>query len=169
MIVKFNSVEIGALEELAHARNDPKIGKVPNQRIDDRQNDLDMNLGGLKAELAVAKLLQCELDTSISIAGRRKPYDLQAQGKTIEVVYNTYRGGDLYFNKPDRLQADVAVLVVPFRKGVNVVGYITRGEFNDLYRWKSWGYGWRASIWQGQLHPIEELMQEQCQQAAMSL
>lgn len=160
MNIAFTDLELRYLEMLAHGRNDPKIGVVRNRRVADK-TDFQMNLDGLKAEYVVAKYLGVPMDDEISLRGRRRNGDLNYLGQRLEVKYNSWATGDLYFNDLYDFRADVAVLVVPGVKGsVRIVGWIERGDFAKKAEVKNWGHGARVSVSQMDLKPIEELKQE---------
>jgi len=161
MNIDLTARELAYLEMLAHGRNDPKIGVVANRRIDERTDDYQMNLNGLKAEYVVAKYLGVELDDEINLAGRRRRGNLRYFDRWLEVKWNNRSTGDLYFDNLLQFGADVAVLVVPGPRGaVRIVGWITRDEFKAKWIMRDWGYGNRLCVGQMDLKPIENLKQE---------
>jgi hypothetical protein len=137
MNIVLTDQELRYLEMLAHGRNDPKIGVVANRRVDERRDDYQINLEGLKAEYAVAKYLGVPLDDEINLRGRRQRGNLRYFDKWLEVKWNNRSTGDLYFNNLLQFGADVAVLVVPGVKGtVRIVGWIKRNEFKTKWQVK---------------------------------
>ena len=154
--VELTSDDLARIETLAHGRNDPKWGHVASMRVDQKRDDLAVNLLGLRGEFAVSKYLGVSLSYEIHMRGRKNKYDLIYAGQTIEVKVNTFEGGDLYFDS--YFKADYAVLVVPAPAGaMRIVGYASREEFKDLSRIVNYGHGDRLAMPQWQLRPIEEL------------
>jgi len=158
MIVTFTAQDLKMIEKLAHGRNDPKIGVVRNRRIDQKRGDLQINFKGLLAEHAVATALGIKINKETGLYGDGGITDLVFRGKTVQVKYNFYRDGSLYFNFQSELKADIAVLVVPHsEKGLNIIGYITQDDFWKQCRPLDWGYGQRWGVPQSSLTNIMKL------------
>jgi len=151
------------ITEIAHGRNDDKIRYVTNRRVDQNQSDIDMNVAGLAGELAVARFLGVSVDTTFSLSGDNGS-DIHLTGKTIQVKFNTYPRGDLYFNTVDDLQSEIAVLTVPQERGslsmIRLAGWIRRTDFSKIARMRDWGYGQRMCVDQGRLSSLHELKPE---------
>ncbi len=146
--------QLDRAQRVGHLRNDHKIGVVQNKRIDQRQDDLTINIRGLWGELAVAELYHVPIDDVQRLNGD-SGLDLEIDGRTVQVKYNTYPHGDLYFNTVDDFICDLAFLTVPFseREGaVNIIGWITREEFILFHTRRDYGYGSRVIIQQNQLY-----------------
>jgi len=146
------------LLNLAHGRNDPKIGVVRNRRVDQKRSDIRLNFGGIKGEFAVAKFLDINIDESISLSGDGGVFDLIYDGKKIQVKFNNTLDGDLYFNQLSEFRADIAILTVS-ADGIiiRVVGWIDRENFESSYKIKNWGYGNRFCVSQKKLFPMSFL------------
>lgn len=146
------------LRGLARKRNAPKLGVVRNRRHAIDIDDERMNLIGLAGEYAVSQYLGLPLDTSVSLAGDGGVADLRAGGYTIQVKTNTHAGGDLYFNTPSDLRADIAVLVIADgAHRVRIAGWVWREEFQRECLHKDWGYGPRVTVSQSFLRPVATL------------
>jgi hypothetical protein len=139
-----------------HIRNDHKQPFINRKRlVDKNQTDRIANIRGLWAEIAVAYLYDTTIDETQRPGGDHG-IDLYIDGRTVQVKYNTYYYGDLYFNSLDEFVCELAFLVVPGgrRDGlVYVVGWITREEFENIHTVKDYGYGDRVRVEQKHLHP----------------
>lgn len=157
MQVFFSNSECNRALLLAHARNDPKIAeKVPNYRIDKEHRDLEINYMGILSEMAVAKVLNVPLDTSIDLGGD-KGYDLVWNGLKVDVKYSYHPGGRLFVFPGKPLLADVYVLVVGDEKKMNIVGWAKKEDFSHA-KIRDFGYGPRLAIDQTELRDVQELV-----------
>jgi len=161
--ITLSKPELDYLMKLAHKRNDPKKGIVKNKKVDRRFSDVETNFQGLMGEAAVAKLLNVPIDDNISLKGDGGITDLLWKSYTIQVKYNNYSYGDLYFFNVNEFKADIAFLVLPLNNAesggrvVNVRGYMTREEFKKTYEEVDWGYGLRHRVPQHLLHDVRDL------------
>lgn len=140
---------------VARVRNNGKIGVVPSRKVDRNRDDLEINFIGVIAEKAVASLLGTHIDRAERMGDGG--VDLAVGGKTIQVKFNTYANGDLYFNSLTDFAADIGVLVVPHREKLKVVGWIEREEFRERATVRDFGYGERVCVRQSQLRPMPGL------------
>ena len=152
----------------AHARSRNSFKEnnhVVSKKYNTKKTDEEINFDGLKGEYAVANFLGLEVNKEITFVGDGGS-DLEYKDKTIQVKYNNYRcgEGDLYFdNVPNStyiFKTDVAFLVVPTKelKVVNIVGWITREEFNKKCYIRNFGYGERKVVDQWDLTPTKAFL-----------
>ena len=152
----------------AHARNRNSFKEsnhVVSKKYNTKKSDEEINFDGLKGEYAVANFLGLEVNKEITFVGDGGS-DLEYKDKTIQVKYNNYRcgEGDLYFdNVPNStyiFKTDVAFLVVPTKeqKVVNIVGWITKEEFNKKCYIRNFGYGERKVVDQWDLTPTKAFL-----------
>jgi len=153
--IAFSDEEIEELVELAYGRQSLKedLG-VETKKLDSRSSDGDLHYVGLKAEMAVAKLMGLEIDRDHHGDGDRG-YDFVWRGLTIDVKYSQR---DIKYEMPTWPTADILVLVQPLDqttayksyfapairdsnpsnyrhqwRNVLVVGWITSEHFKDNY------------------------------------
>lgn len=95
---------------------------IQNKRADDSRSDNDVDVLGMKGEVAVAKLLGLSYDRIFKV-GTDDGSDLNFKGITIDVKSTFHEGGRLLLRR--ELRSEVAVLVVPTREDnvMRVVGY----------------------------------------------
>ena len=158
-IVQLTPPQLEQARQVAHLRNDHKIGAIRNRRVDQRQNDLDMNIRGLWGEIAVAQLFRVCID-DVQRPGGDLGRDLEIAGRSVQVKYNTYPDGDFYFNSLDEFICELGFLTVPGgrREGlINVVGWITREEFDIFHAVRDYGYGERVIVKQNDLYTCRSL------------
>jgi hypothetical protein len=161
--VKFTELELWAIAELAKRRNKNKVDHgVESTKIDKWISDEGIHYIGIKAEYAVSKLLDAELNTSNILSGD-PGFDFYYRGITVDVKYSQL---DFKF-RPGTFKADVAVLVQPLSNGVYqyggrtieaevdkrvkkkkfawkhvlVVGWISRQRFEKDKKIRNFGYG----------------------------
>jgi hypothetical protein len=149
------------LRSLAESRCLPKISKgVSSIGYNKRRNRLGIDIDGLIGEWCVCAMLNARLDDSISLSGDCG-WDTEVHGIKIDVKYNTYQNGWLYFMSPHDFKADKAVLVVPtdFKDTYRIAGSIDKQTFLDTHETTDWGYGKRYGLPQYRLNPITDLLE----------
>jgi hypothetical protein len=149
--------QIELANNLAHGRNDRKIGVVRNRRVDQSRGDLAINYSGVKAELAVGELFGVPINEETGLFGDGGEYDLIIGEKSTQVKFNNYEYGDLYFNDLLEFKAERAVLCIGNKREILVIGYISRNEFQAKHIVKDYGYGPRVAVEQHQLVDIKKL------------
>lgn len=95
---------------------------IENKRADGSRSDNDVDVLGIKGEVAVAKLLGLSYDRIFTV-GTDDGSDLNFKGITIDVKSTFHEGGRLLLRR--ELRSEVAVLVVPTKDDnvMRVVGY----------------------------------------------
>lgn len=136
-----------------------KSNRIKTKKQDSARNDFLIQLNGLLGEYAIAEYLNVPVNKENTLGGDGG-HDLEFFDKKIEVKYNTYDYGDLYFDKSNGyfFKADVAFLVVPTsnEKKVRIVGWITRKRFKQIYKIKNYGKGPRQAVTQDKLTDLEK-------------
>ena len=152
---------ISELYGIVDARQAQKGGRGQLDESISPRGAADTEIGGLIGEFAVAQYyselngediqpnLQMEADDG---------YDLTINGYTVDVKFNSYSFGDLYFLNEDKFKADIGMLVIPKSKMyreeehpiVRLAGWVTRKEFlaQCLAHEPPW-FGEKRTTWQG--------------------
>ena len=151
------------IDRFAHMRNDQKeAGGVVDEGVDESMSPLEKNLSGLLGEVPLADYLGIPFDTATGLQGDGGIVDLIYGGRTLQVKFNGYYFGDLYFRKEKPFSADVGILVTSGRDRATVVvkGWMFREKFCELSAPKV--YGKHASkpvdaVDQHRLRPIQHL------------
>lgn len=164
-IQSFSDEELKTLLLQAHARNDPKIGRVKNNRKDPNQSDLAINHQGLVGEETVRRYyhLNNQPETPHGLHGDGGSIDLIIRGWTCQVKFNSYPLGTLYVSSPPILNAHFYMLVVPVSRGnlhrVRFAGFTSKHGFilNGIH--DDYGHGPVWTVPQNLLsHPADYLL-----------
>lgn len=134
---------------------------IGNQkRADLSDNDLD--LIGIKAEMAAAKLLS--LDYTAAKLGVDDGSDLWFGDVSIDVKATLYPTGKLLFKSLEAFRADCAILVTKTQEDdvMSVVGGISRKAFTEGHTVSDLGKGECLTMEQNEIWPIEQLWLRLC-------
>lgn len=157
MLVKLSPKEMSMCQQGATLRWQlARASSVANQRRDQGRTDGDIDLLGIKAEMAVAKVFNIEY--SPFQLGIDSGKDLWLGDISIDVKATFHKDGRLLFKTRDAFKADCAVLV---RKNdleiLDVVGCISREDFCMKCQEGSLGQAVGVYVEEDALHPIHEL------------
>ena len=160
MIIDLDAFDVVFCALVAERRN---VVKAPHGTVNLRKcsrSDFEVHLLGVMGELAVARWLGVEVDTSVSASGDDKVSDLVHNGVRIQVKTRTVQEKPIYlfFNQREQFRADVAVLALvlgPAR--VQVAGWIRRQDFLDQATAADFGYGPRVVVTMDKLNPSSEM------------
>ena len=124
---------------------------VVNQRRDDR-SDNDIDLLGLKAELAVSKLFNIKHD--VFRFGVDSGIDMWLDDFSIDVKATFHKNGHLLFKDIESFRSDFAVLVTQEgpNEPLNIVGFCSKKKFASLAEPKDFGHGVGVALHQSNLH-----------------
>jgi hypothetical protein len=177
--VALTEKELQSIAALAFARNDKKERRgVKSRKVDTGMGEGEAHYIGLKAELAVSKLLGVGFDKTNTLKGDDGK-DIVYRGLRIDVKCSQL---DLKF-RPGTFTADVAILVQPLRKGMHiyagdvvvaeqdenvkkaifawanvlVVGWVSRERFEAEHVIRNFGYNDVEFMGAGDLSPMEGL------------
>lgn len=178
--VKLEPEELDRLAELAFRRNNNKERHgVTSRKVDEQLGEEEAHYVGLKAELAVSKLLGAHIDERNTLAGDDGK-DIVYRGLRVDVKYSQL---DLKF-RPGTFKADLAILVQPLSSGeytyagqtvtaepddnvktkpifawanVLVVGWVSRGRFEAEHTMRNFGYNDMEFMDANDLSPMEGL------------
>lgn len=130
---------------------------VVNQRKDGSRDDGDIDLLGIKAEVAVANLLDCKY--SPFEFGVDTGTDFFLGKVSIDVKSTFYKTGKLLFKSKDYFKADCSVLVSSTNDDnvMSVVGYSSQKYFLENCVPENLGHGQCVTLKQDQLKPMENL------------
>lgn len=159
MLVQLNSREVGRCKQAAALRWQlARASGVVNQKRDGGREDGDLDLLGIKAEVAVAKLLGIS-DYNPFEFGVDCGHDMAMGDITIDVKATFYRSGLLVFKTLDSFRSSTAILVTGKEDGdvMNVVGHCPRAEFMARHKVIDLGHGPGVGVTQEELRPIENL------------
>ena len=110
MLVKLSPKEMSICEQAAALRWQlARASGVVNQRRDQGRTDADLDLLGIKAEMAVAKVF--DIDYTPFQLGVDNGKDLWLGNISIDVKATFYKNGKLLFKTRDAFKAHCAVLV----------------------------------------------------------
>ena len=137
--------------QLARASN------VVNQKKDGNRNDNDIDLLGIKAELAVSKVLCC--DHNIFQLGVDDGADMFLGEISIDVKSTFYETGKLLFKSHNAFKASCSVLVTASENEdvMVIAGWIPRQNFIKDAIEENLGHGICYTMEQVYLRPIEAL------------
>ena len=126
---------------------------VVNQRRDER-SDNDIDLLGLKAELAVSKLFNISHD--VFRFGVDSGIDMWLGDMSIDVKATFHKNGHLLFKNSESFRSDIAVLVTEDKneEQLIVVGFCSKNKFNSLAEPKDFGHGVGMALHQDNLQPM---------------
>lgn len=159
MLVQLNATEIRKCSQAAAARwQVARASGVVNQRKDGTRSDADVDLLGIKGELAVAKIFGIE-SYSISELGIDCGYDMEIGRVTIDVKATFSGHGHLAFKTLESFKAVTSILVTATEDSdiMNVVGHCPRDEFMRKCKLTQLGSGSAYAVRQDELMPLENL------------
>jgi hypothetical protein len=121
------------------------------------QSREEANVFGFKAEFAIARLFDLDLP-ELNVTSDYG-VDLWWDDYSIDVKFSNKQDGDLIFDTMDKFKAQIAILVTRTdnQNVMNVVGWMTRKEFERKCQSHNFGYGERLVVGNTKLNPIEEL------------
>ena len=161
MMVKLNRPEMAHCKQLASARYFfSKATGVTNMKRDDSRSDMDIDLLGTKAELAVAKLFK--IDMNMAMVGIDDGIDLFHYDVGIDVKSTFHAGGRMLFKSLDAFRADVCVLATATDDDdvINVVGWLPRSHWRKMAKpFRAGGYSTGMAVDQKDLLPLPDLWQ----------
>jgi hypothetical protein len=158
MIVRFTRQDLSECEQAASLRWQlARAAKVANQKKDPTRSDHDIDLLGVKGELAVARVFQ--IDHDIHKGGIDKNIDMWDNDVCFDVKATFTQAGHLIFKHKKYFKADVAILVTPhdIPDSVFVAGWIGKKEFMDKAQDIDFGGGSCPAVSSNKLRPIPEL------------
>jgi hypothetical protein len=125
-------------------------------------SDAELDLIGIKAEMAVAKLL-C-LDYMAARLGVDDGSDLWFGDVSIDVKASIYPTGRLLFKSLEAFRADCAILVTTTNEDdvMSVIGGISRASFTTGHTVSDLGRGECLTMEQDEIWPIEEMWLRLC-------
>jgi hypothetical protein len=131
--------------------------QVANQKKDPARSDHDIDLLGVKGELAVARVFQ--IDHDIHKGGIDKNIDMWDNDVSFDVKATFAQAGHLIFKDTKFFKADVAILVTPhdIPDSVHVAGWIGRKEFIEKAKDIDFGNGACPAMHCDELRQIPEL------------
>lgn len=123
----------------------------------------DIDLLGIKAEQAVAKLLS--IDYTAARMGIDDGVDIWFGDIGIDVKATFHQSGKLLFKSLDAFRADVAIFVTSTDEDnvMFVVGGIGRASFAEMHQVVDLGYGPCCTMDQDKLWPIGEMWSRLCE------
>jgi len=158
MIVRFSRQDLSECEQAASLRWQlARASGVANQRRDKSRTDHDIDLLGVKGELAVARIFQ--IDHDIHKGGIDMNIDMWDNDVSFDVKATFTQAGHLLFKQKQYFKADVAILVTPndIPDSVMVAGWIGRKEFLEKAQDVDFGSGPSVAMGYNDLRPIPEL------------
>lgn len=157
MLVKLSPKEMSVCEQAANLRWQlARASGVANQRRDQGRTDDNLDVLGVKAEMAVAKVFSIEFNPSQ--LGIDSGKDLWLGEISIDVKATFHPTGKLLFKTRDAFKAHCAVLVCENSPEIlDVVGYIPRSDFLNECREDDLGHGACVTVKQDALRKIHDL------------
>ena len=114
MIVKLARKEVAMAEQAAKLRWQlARASNVANKKIDKSRSDSSIDLLGIKAEIALSKVMDIPLNASaLGIdSGGDLFIDAGADEYAIQIKSTFHKNGNLLLTNHDKMQWDIAVLV----------------------------------------------------------
>ena len=157
MIVKLSKKEIAFCEQAAALRWQlARVSGVKNQRRDKGRSDNDLDLLGIKAETAVAKVLNVE-HNPFQI-GIDSGSDIWLDEISIDVKSTFYENGKLLFKNKEAFRAFCSVLVCEIDTStMKIAGFISKEKFMSLCYSIDLGHGVGVAVNQSELACISKL------------
>jgi len=157
MLVKLSQRDVSVCEQAATFRWQlARASGVVNQRRDKGRTDGDLDLLGIKAEMAVARVF--DIDHNPFHLGVDTGKDMWLGDISIDVKATFHRTGRLLFKSQDAFKAHCAVLVCRHEEDIlDVVGYAPRSTFLREGSKINLGYGEGFCMDQKTLRPIHDL------------
>lgn len=145
VLVKLSREELNDCSQAAALRWQlARLSGVKNQRKDDLREDQDVDLLGIKAEVAVAKAYN--LNFNPYALGIDDGVDMFSGDLGIDVKASFHRDGHLIFKKLSSFRADIAVFVTGSADSdtLRIAGWIGRDRFESACHILSTGKGREA-------------------------
>ncbi len=157
MLVKLSPKEMSICEQAAALRWQlARASGVVNQRRDQGRTDADLDLLGIKAEMAVAKVFA--IDYTPFQLGVDNGKDMWLGDISIDVKATFYKKGKLLFKTRDAFKAHCAILVCENAPEIlDVVGYVPKATFCNDCQEGDLGHGVGVYMEQDTLRPIHDL------------
>ncbi len=157
--IYFSPKEISMAEQAGAFRSQlARASGVKNQRIDTTRSDQEIDINGVKAEMAVAKLYQIDYDPFHF--GIDSGVDLWSGETSIDVKSTFHPHGHLVFKSLDSFKADVAMLCVIRENVVKVVGGCEKHWFMENHVNRAFSRNKKdayPSLTQGDLEPVDKI------------
>lgn len=130
---------------------------VENQRKDQGREDSDIDLLGIKAELAVSKVFGCNY--SVFQLGVDDGADMFLGDISIDVKSTFHENGKLLFKSLPAFKASCSILVTATEKDnvMSLAGYVPRKQFHQEAKEDDLGHGICFTMAQMRLRPVEGL------------
>lgn len=155
--VEFDENDIREAEEMVRIREWPKREMtVPSQKVSKNRTDQEIDLLGILAEMAIAKLLGVSLEKKRMLTGDNG-YDILWKNRKVEVKYTYHTKGHLMVRSKERLKADLYILLTGNEKKMRVLGWIDKQGFLGRGTLKDFGYGPNFVIEQNELYEWDEV------------
>lgn len=135
MLVKLTKAQMAQAHQGASARGlIMRAAQIANQQVSKVQTSVDVELLGMKAELAVATVFQ--IDHNPMVLGVDNGTDLFLGDIGVDVKSSFHQNGQMLFRSADHFRADVCVLATATENAdvINVVGWLSRKEFLTVAR-----------------------------------
>lgn len=162
-IIELTEAEEQFAERIAKLRSEVnrKAG-TKDQRIDQSRDSDEIELLGIKGEIAFAKFMQIPLQTEYFLKDGPDPgFDFKWNDLTVDVKTSIYSTGVLLFKSFAAFKAKTAVLITKESKAnaFRIVGIISRERFFKVYEWITLTSSAvpRPSCKQSELAPIAQL------------
>jgi len=161
--------------QLALVRNNTKLGKIPDHRVDRAASSLEVNFHHIKALYAVARLLGAPLPTERDLAPIKSTSFLTYADWKVMVRFNNTREGDFYLPPAHGFLTDAAVLcyTAPMAKypepnlpGIQMAGWLTREDWDTHKFSRDYGWGSVQAVLQMHLRDFRDLEQRENQLTA---
>lgn len=133
ILVQLSREELNDAKQAASMRwQMARMSGVTNQRRDDTRDDHEVDLLGIKAEMAVAKAYNLRFNPFSF--GIDDGSDMFSGDLGIDVKASFHRDGKLIFKRQDAFRADVAVFVTGDTNSgtLRIAGWITKERFLDI-------------------------------------
>ena len=134
-----------------------RLSGVKDQKIDKDRPEIDIDILGAKAELAVSLVFGA--DFSLNTMGIDDGCDFFLHDIGVDVKSTFYKTGKMLFKSKDSFKADVCVLATATKQlnQIEVVGWLSKKEFMQIAKMSDVGqyHGWAVN--QDKLRPLGEL------------
>ena len=156
--------EIELARRIADLRN-AKNGSVPNYRETRKHGDWEIHFSGIRAEIAVCKIVNFPIDQHISYDGDSGSPDLYIGNYKTEVKSALYMPPILKFNRVTDFKSDIAILCYCPSAGskdesvVSIAGGVSRYKFSAEHYLNDFGQGVRACMDADKLSPLAEILE----------
>ena len=130
MLVKLTKAQMAQAHQGASARGlIMRAAQIANQQVSKVQTSVDVELLGMKAELAVATVFQ--IDHNPIVLGVDNGTDLFLDDIGVDVKSSFHQNGQMLFRSSGHFRAEVCVLATATDKSdvMKVVGWLHRNEF----------------------------------------